>query len=164
MLGFRFTGLDRRDIIILLILALLAIACEIVLVFSKDYGTSDSITMFITLAIFWATVTSPLGLRFRNFYFSLIWLIICLIIYFITQNAWTPLLPLIGFVDYQIVRAYYWIDYKKEFIPLVISKSGMKLRFSKLESRKANENDKKYMMFLFIFGMTTMTIYIIASS
>lgn len=101
-----------------------------------------------------------MGIRFRNFYFSLIWLLSATFFYMSSENKIT-LLPLLGFSIYQVFRMIYWAMYNREFIPNFISRSGFDFRFSKAENRKADDKDFLFSMLLFIFGMATMTVYII---
>jgi hypothetical protein len=165
MVGFRFTRLDKRDYTLLIILLVLVVFSDIYFFFSDDYSTSKGIQYVISFGISWITFSSGFGLRFRNFYFSLIWMILCLKIYIFNSDTLLPLLPFLSFMNYQIVRAIYWFNYGKEFIPLLIyTRVGVDFRFSKLENRKANKSDKTFSIISFILGLIIFMIYAIITN
>lgn len=147
MLGFRFTRLDNRDYAILIIFLVLIVFSDIYFFFSNDYSTSNRIQFLISFGISWFTF-SGFGLRFRNFYFSLIWMILCLKIYIFNSDTLIPLLPFLSFMNYQIVRAIFWLNYGKEFIPLlIITRVGIDFRFSKLENRYQINRTKHFRLY-----------------
>ena len=126
MLGFRFTRLDKQDYTILIIVFVLVVFSDIYFFFSDGNSILLFIQYLITFVISWATISTTIGLRFRNFYYSLIWMILCLKIYIFNGDTILPLLPFLSFMNYQIVRAIYWLNYGKEFIPLfIITKVGL---------------------------------------
>jgi len=107
------------------------------------------------------TTTTTFGLRFRNLYFFVIWVILCA--FFVLAGTTLSLLPLSSFILYQIIRTLFWKRYSKEFVPLQLvrapiefSKRAFQLTFirvvSKVEGRGGNQEDKKYMKWLVRIG------------
>lgn len=105
--------------------------------------------IFITL--WWVPISSPLSEKFRNIYFFLFWLVICTLCIIVLEDFTFSIFPLLIFIFLQITRyVFKWI-YKKEPIPLLITKS-INQRYSKIENRKSNQNDLGYSLIVFIIG------------
>lgn len=158
----KFTLPDNKDILILLVaIAIVAVSNDQVLsLYVEDKSTISLVQLLSSFVLFISIVNSPMGIRFRNFYFSLIWVLSATFFYMSSENKIT-LLPLLGFTIYQVFRMIYWAMYHRELIPNFISRSGFDFRFSKAENRKADDKDFLFSILLFIFGMATMTVYII---
>jgi hypothetical protein len=105
----------------------------------------------ILVGLWWVPISSPLSEKFRNIYFSLFWLVICILWVIIQKDHVTSILPLLVFVFIQIIRFVFKWVYKTEPIPLLISKS-LHHRYSKIENRKSNQNDFIYSLVVFLSG------------
>jgi hypothetical protein len=152
ILGYKFSIPEWDDYLILFIL--------FVLINVPDFFPSYYIEFLIPMLIFYATVSSTLGIKFSNFYFSLIWIILCWIFY-LKNNTLFPLIPLLSFVTYQIVRIIYWKNYHRGFIPVWFHYGGFELRFSKSENRKADKLDGYFSLINFTAGLIIFGIYFI---
>jgi|SRR5690606_26255110 len=128
------------------------------LVIIPDFFNNYYVEFIIPMIIWYATF-SPIGVRFYNFWFTLIWGILCWISYLKTNNMF-PLLPLLVFVAYQIMRIIYWSNYNREFIPVLFHYRGFELRFSKSQNRKADKIDGYFSLICFTIGMIIFGIYI----
>ncbi len=158
----KFTLPDNKDILILLVaIAIVAVSNDQVIpLFISDKSTISLVQLLSSFVLFMSIVNSPMGIRFRNFYFSLIWVLLATFFYMSSENKIT-FLPLLGFIIYQILRMIYWALYNQELIPNFISRSGFDFRFSKAVNRKADNSDFLFSMLLFLFGMAVMVIYMI---
>lgn len=158
----KFSLPDNKDIFILVVAAaIVALTSDTVL--SKlihDKSSFNSIQLLSSFFMYMSIVNSPMGIRFRNFYFSLSWILLSSIFYISSENKIT-FLPLLGFIFYQILRLIYWALYNQELIPNFISRTGFDFRFSKAVNRKADNSDFIFSLLLFILGMAIMVIYMI---
>lgn len=158
----KFSLPDNKDILILVVAAAIVILTSdwMISELIHDRSTIHHIQLLSSFVLYMSIVNSPMGIRFRNFYFSLSWILLSSIFYLSSENKIT-LLPLLGFIFYQIVRIIYWALYKQELIPNFISRSGFDFRFSKAVNRKADNSDFLFSMLLFVLGMAIMVIYMI---
>ncbi|MVN23471.1 hypothetical protein GO621_18260 [Mucilaginibacter sp. HMF7410] len=94
------------------------------------------------------TASSPLGLRFRSIYFSLVWLACCL---FFSLNPYSlAKLPLLTFLAYHVIRLVFWKSHDREFIPFEAGRGRLFRHFSKTEGRVGGTKDKYFMKVLMI--------------
>lgn len=111
--------------------------------------------------LWWIPISTPLSERFRNVYFSLFWIVICLFWTIIKDDFITSILPLFIFIYTQIARLIFKYIFKIEPIPLLIYKQAMH-RFSNIENRKSSQNDFVFSMLVFIVcSIITITISIL---
>lgn len=158
----KFSLPDNKDILILVVAAaIVALTSDRMLSeWFHDKSSIHHIQLLSSFILYMSIVNSPMGIRFRNFYFSLSWILLSSIFYISSENKIT-ILPLLGFIIYQILRLIYWAIYNQELIPNFISRSGFDFRFSKAVNRKADNSDFLFSMVLFVLGMATMVIYMI---
>lgn len=117
------------------------------------------ISFFISWFIGFQTVSSPFGLRFRNIYFSLIWLFISSI--FLIKNNWFGFIPISTFILYHIIRFVFWKKYNREFIPYQTGRGTMFRHKSFFEGRSGNLVDKKFTKILLLSGIMIILFCII---
>jgi hypothetical protein len=141
--------LAARDILWLSAL----VTCTIIHVFLKAYcPCKDFQFLFFTTSITgFQTITSPLGVRFRSIYFSIIWLLCCLLL--IDTSFWISLFPLCTFVLHHIFRYIFYLKYKQEFIPYFMGKGGVWSHYSKIEKRRGNKKDKTFSYIKLFLGI-----------
>lgn len=101
--------------------------------------------------LWWVPISTPLSEKFRNIYFSLFWLVICTLWLTIPGDFKMSILPLLVFTFIQIIRLIFKWVYKREPIPLLISKF-ITLRYSKIENRESDKNDIGFSILVFIIG------------
>ncbi len=130
--------------------------------FSWDTGLRRNQNFIIAFVLYFSCSSTSLGIRFGNFYFSLIWILLCLIFY-VNSNFELSLLPILGVGLYHLIRFIYFENFKREFIPGFMSNSGYDFRFSKSENRQADKNDMLYSFFLFICSFVILIIYALIS-
>jgi hypothetical protein len=120
--------------------------------FNNIYSEATNIIGSIVLVVlWWIPLSSPLSDRFRNVYFSLIWISICIYWIIIKEDLITSILPLFTYVFTQITRLIFKWIYKKEFIPLLVYRQAFH-RYSKIENRKSTQKDFICSMLIFIIG------------
>ncbi|MBL3550028.1 hypothetical protein [Chryseobacterium sp. KMC2] len=101
--------------------------------------------------LWWVPISTPLSEKFRNIYFSLFWLVICTLWLTIPGDFKMSILPLLVFTFIQIIRLIFKWVYKREPIPLLISKF-ITHRYSKIENRESDKNDIGFSILVFIIG------------
>lgn len=156
---FIFGELEIRKFIISDYLYLTVYITGITLhLFFKYYLLENKFTITLIMSFFVGlqTISSPFGLRFRNIYFSLIWLLLSLILLF--DNYFISLIPLSTFILYHIIRILFWKKYKREFIPYQTGKGSMYRFKSTFEGKSGNLEDKKYTKIL--LGSGTLVIFL----
>lgn len=108
-------------------------------------------SLIISFAIGFQTISSPFGLRFRNIYFSIIWLILSLIL--LIDSYPLSLIPISTFILYHIIRIVFWKKNNREFIPYETGKGKMFRFKSYFEDRSGDLTDKKYTKILLASGI-----------
>ena len=153
---FTFGKLEIRKFIISDYLYLSAFFISVVYYFYVlEYNPENKFptTLWISWAIGFQTVSSPFGLRFRNIYFSLIWLLLSSV--FLIQNNSLGLIPILTFFLYHFVRLIFWKKHKREFIPYQIGRGAMWKHKSSFEGRCGNNTDKLYTKIVLSIGILT---------
>jgi hypothetical protein len=158
-LKLEFRKLDNSDLLILLTFSICILSHFLLVQYLPNFKRFS--LLFIGIATWAITITTPIGLRFRNIYFFITWLILCFS--FLWAGTSISYLPLSSFVLYQVVRIVFWKKYSKEFIPLTLiqaplefSKRAFSLAFertiSKREGRGSYAEDRKFMKWLVRIG------------
>lgn len=161
---FTFLHLEFRKLGVVDILILLTFFIALTVHFTMVYYFPEKRGFglySISSLICYMTVTTPFGLRFRNVYFFMTWLALCIV--FLLAKTTLAYLPLGTFLLYQILRLLFWKRHSKEFIPfelvrapLEFSKKAFRMnliRFvSKIEGRGGYKEDKVYMKWLVWLG------------
>lgn len=129
---------------------MLAVICYL---YVNKYSPENKfgITLFISFAIGFRTISSPFGLRFRNIYFSIIWLVLSLVL--LIDNYFLSLIPISTFILYHIIRIIFWKKNNREFIPYQSGKGKMFRFKSYFEGRYGDLTDKKYTKILLGIGI-----------
>lgn len=151
---FIFGKLEARKFIVSDYLYLAGYIIGIMLyVFASKYQPRNIFAISFTVSIICGgqTISSPFGLRFRNVYFSILWLILSLI--FLIANYFTALIPLLTFILYHIIRMIFWKKNKREFIPYETGKGQMYRYKSYFEGRYGDLKDKRYTKILLGIGI-----------
>jgi hypothetical protein len=106
-----------------------------------------------TFVSYYLICTTSFGLRFRNVYFSIIWLILSLVFLnvMLYSIGWFPLAI---FIFYHLIRVLFWRIHNREFIPQPVGRGGVIFRRkSKREGRAGIKADKIYMKVLLWGGL-----------
>ncbi|SHL56189.1 hypothetical protein [Chryseobacterium polytrichastri] len=114
----------------------------------------------VFMALWWVPISTPLSEKFRNIYFFLLWLAICTLWLTVQEDFTSSILPFLIFIFLQITRFIFKWIYKKEPIPLLITKS-INHRYSKLENRKSDQNDVCYSLIIFVIaGFLSIVVFL----
>lgn len=117
---------------------------------AKEYFIFELITSFFCT---WLIILSPIGLRLRSLYFSIVWFLLSLLTSFNVHSiAWIPLLD---FFLYHAVRLIFWMKHDREFIPFTVGRGTLHRHISKIEHMGGSSIDKGYMKLLISLGLTT---------
>ncbi|NHA05206.1 hypothetical protein G7092_15460 [Mucilaginibacter sp. HC2] len=140
--------LDRLDILLLLLYAALVALTYIFKEQAQSYFLLELITCFFCTGVL---ILSPIGIRLRSIYFSIIWLLLSLLFIFNTHSiAW---IPLFDFLLYHIVRLVFWTKHDREFIPFTVGRGALYRYISKIEHMGGSSIDKGYMKLLIGLGL-----------
>lgn len=120
----------------------------------REYKPKDIIvtSLFISWFVGFQTISSPFGLRFRNIYFSIIWLLLSSV--FLIGNNYFGFVPILTFVLYHIIRIIFWRKHSREFISYQIGKGAIFRHRSFFEGRSGNNKDKLYTKILLLIGIS----------
>lgn len=95
-------------------------------------------------------ILSPIGLKFRSVYFSLLWLTLSVFFIFNIQSIkWIPILDIIL---YHVIRLVFWRKFNREFIPFSVGRGRLYRYISEAEEMGGSNNDKNYMKLLIWCG------------
>jgi hypothetical protein len=119
------------------------------------------VSLFISLIIGFFTISSPFGLRFRNVYFSILWLTLSII--FLISNDLVAVIPLSSFLLYHLLRAMFWKQHNKEFVPYEVGRGAIIQYKSNFEGRSGTAKDKVYTQMLLWIGLALIGLIFIAS-
>ncbi|WP_269236399.1 hypothetical protein [Flavobacterium flavigenum] len=97
------------------------------------------------------TISSPFGLRFRNIYFSIIWLLLS--IAFLINATFIAIIPLLTFLQYHIIRLIFWKIHRREFIPYELGRGAMFRYKSYFEQKSGDIKDKRFTKILLSTGI-----------
>ena len=131
-------------------LSLFAVSVSIDLILISETKSKFISSLFISGIIANFILATPFGIRFRNFYFSIIWFILSLI--FLLNSTSFSKLPLLLFILYHILRLFFWKAYKKEFIPYSAGRGKLYRYVSKIEGRGGYKEDRMYMIIMILLG------------
>lgn len=149
--GFYKKKLSNSEITALLILIL----TEIVLIFFKQQNIETETVKIISIIIFMLIWWIPLGLgianNFRNTYFSVFWLLICLIWVKIPSDNVMSFLPIIIYIWMNLTRIIFKHFFKYEPIFMLMSKFPH-YEFNKIEKRDSNKTDFIFTLIVFLIG------------
>ncbi len=118
-------------------------------VLHEYYFMSVLMTGFFPIYI---THTTPVGLKFRKFYFSILWLLLILInglLYASFMNIWPSMIT--SFAFYHLLRQIFKKVNKEDPIPIYVG-PGTNLEFNKIENRKENKKDGLFTIISFFGG------------
>lgn len=154
---FTIGQLEIRKLITSDLLYILVFFLAVVYQFSfPSYKQKDAdlVSIFISFGAAFLTIFCPFGLRFRNIYFSIIWLVLCFV-HLVGAKVMTEI-PILCFVAYHCVRLIFWKIYKREFIPYEVGEGSITRYISFFESRGGNKQDKIFTIILLILGISIM--------
>jgi len=151
---FTIAKLEMRPFSItdLLWLSVIIISAALVLFLRLQHSCKEIyLSLFVSGMLGAQTISSPLGIRFRNIYFSVIWLLCSIIL------AWGPMgitwFLLLTFILYHVVRIIFHKMHHKEFVPYHSGKGSMWRHKSIIEGRVSGLQDKKVSKWLLISGL-----------
>ena len=159
---FTFGKLEIRKFTISDYLYLLVFSISVsYYLYASTYNPENRFTLslFISWLVGFQTISSPFGLRFRNIYFSFIWLFFSSI--FLIKNNWLGYIPISTFILYHIIRIIFWKKYKREFIPYQTGRGAMFRHKSFFEGRSGSLEDKKFTKVLLFTGIMIILFYLI---
>lgn len=142
---FTFLELEIRSFILtdyfyLITFALAIIFCRFPMFFDLN-NQLGFLNVCISLIVTFF-MAGPFVLRLRNVFFSILWLMSCLL--FTIDGYFITFVPLALFIIYHIVRVSFWHFHKKELIPFSIAKGAMFRHRSYFEQRSGTSIDKHY--------------------
>lgn len=150
ILNLEIRKLDKFDFIILI---LFGFAIFLNILISKNYQEylfeSNLIISFIVINFMIST--SSFLVRFRNIYFSLIWIVLSLIFLF-TGNSIAKA-PFLLFLLFHFLRFIFLQKYGREFIPYTSTKFKLYRYVSKIEGRGGYKEDRKFTKILIVLGI-----------
>lgn len=152
ILGHKVSILKWDDYLILFIF--------LILIILPEYFPIYEVKFLIPFLLYFAIIYSPLGFKFTNLLLSIIWLLLSWIIY-LKNHTLFPLLPILGYLNYQLIREIYWLNYEREFIPVFFHNRGFELRYSKSENRRADKRDGYFSLINFTTGLIIFFIYLL---
>lgn len=153
-------NLKNRDWIILIAIMLITIIPSIIGIFDWGQKNYFMIVFFAGFIPIYTTHTTSIGLRFRNFQFSLIWLLIITInglLYSQVIHLWLSIF--VSFIFYHLLRLIFKVINKEDPIPMFVG-PGMGLDYNKTENRMENKRDALFTMISFIGGIF-LAVYIL---
>ena len=128
---------------------------EIIFIFFKKQNIETETLKIIRIIIFMLIWWIPLGFgianNFRNIYFSIIWLLICLIWVKIPSDNAMSYLPMMIYIWMNLTRIIFKHLFKYEPIFMLMSKFPH-YTFNKLEKRESNKTDFIFTLIVFIIG------------
>jgi hypothetical protein len=139
---------DSIDIISIVLYAIAVTANLITAVYFPKNKIISEIIISGVISNF--VITTAFGLRFRNIYFSAIWLLLS--IFFLINGSSLSRMPILMFILYHILRLLFWKNYNKEFIPYTAVRGALLRYVSKTEGRGGYKEDRTYMKILLFFG------------
>ncbi|MCC9019130.1 hypothetical protein [Flavobacterium lipolyticum] len=122
-------------------------------IYINKYNPADklSTSFIISLIIGFLTISSPFGLRFRNVYFSIIWLLLSTA--FSINNSLIAIIPLLTFFQYHLIRLIFWKIYNRELIPYETGRGTMFRYKSYFEKKSGDLKDKQFTKILLFTGI-----------
>jgi hypothetical protein len=145
--------LIKKDWLILVGLYFITIIPLFLRLFFWGQQNYFNIVFFSGFIPVFATHSTSLGLRFRNYYFSGFWLLMIGINGFMYSKIipiWIAMV--ISFTFYHALRYAFLIITRKEPIPLFVG-PGSKLDFNTIENRMEDKTDLIFTLFSFFFGL-----------
>jgi hypothetical protein len=146
-------NLKNKDWIILIAIMLITIVPSIIGIFDWGQKNYFMIVFFAGFIPIYTTHTTSIGLRFRNFQFSLIWLLIIAInglLYSQVIHLWLSMF--VSFIFYHLLRLIFKAINKEDPIPIFVG-PGMGLDYNKTENRMENKRDALFTMISFFGGL-----------
>jgi hypothetical protein len=145
--------LIKRDWLILVGFYFLTFMPLFFKLFSWGKHNYFTIVFFVGFIPVFTTHSTSLGLRFRNYIFTGLWLLMIAVNGLInSQTIPIWLTMLVSYAFYNALRYTFLIVTKAEPIPLFVG-PGFKLDFNLIENRRENITDLIFTIFSFIFGL-----------
>jgi hypothetical protein len=146
--------LNKLDWLILVGFYCLTLIPLLLRLFSWGEQNYFNIVFFAGFIPVFATHSTSLGLRFKNYFFSGLWLLMIAInglLYSQTISIWLTMI--VSYSFYNALRYIFLIVTKEEPIPLFVG-PGSKLDFNKIENRMENKTDLVFTVSSFCFGLS----------
>jgi hypothetical protein len=127
-----------------------------------DWGQKNFfiIVFFAGFIPIYSTHSTALGLRFRNFYFSAIWILMILLnglLYHKIVNIWISMI--VSFLFYHLLRLIFKTINKEDPIPIFVGPNTA-LNYNDIENRMENKRDGLFTIISF-FGGLFLSIYVL---
>ena len=116
----------------------------------KNYSIIIFFSGFIPIFL---THSTSLGLRFRNPYFSVIWILMIALnglLYHRIVNLWISMI--VSFLFYHLLRLMFKVINKEDPIPIFVGLSTS-LNYNKIEKRMENKRDGLFSIISFFCGL-----------
>lgn len=138
---------------ILLLSVIILIECTLLyLKFNKaENETAKTAGIIIFVTIWWLPLGFGFANHYRNIYFNLIWLLICIIWLNIHTDWVTSILPLYIFLYLNFTRLLFKYIFKYEPIFILVSKFPH-YSYNRIESREPNIKDYVFSLLVLIIG------------
>lgn len=151
--GFYKAKISTLKIIFLLIFILI----EVSLIYLKQQNMDNEssiriIKIIMFIFIWWFPLVTGISNSFRNIYFSLIWLLICLTWIKVSPNFENSILPLLTYIWVNFARVIFRYFFKYEPIFMLI-KNFPHHTYNKIEKRKSEKYDFIFSLIVFIVGV-----------
>lgn len=146
------------------VIIILRVCLNFINVFSYDRELVKIIYEILAdfLTLFMVT-TSPFCIRFRNYFFAIIWTILS-IAFNLTDFRPITIAPLMLLVLFYIIRFIFRTIYKREFIPATLSKSSSYSYFSVIDNRSSEKEDAIFTRIYFFIGFICLILSIFLSA
>lgn len=146
-------NIKKKDWLIIIAFILITIIPLIFGLFKWGQDNYSLIVFFAGFIPIFSTHSTPIGLRFRNKYFSAIWILIIALnglLYHKIVHLWISMI--VSFIFYNLLRLLFKSINKEDPIPIFV-KPGTKLDYNKIENRMENKTDGLFTMISFFCGL-----------
>jgi len=113
-----------------------------------------NIVFFSGFIPIFSTHSTSIGLRFRNKYFSTLWILMIIInglLYSQIVKLWIPMIS--SFVFYNTLSLIFKVINKEDPIPLFVGPGSGGLKYNEIEKRNENKKDLVFTLISFFCGM-----------
>jgi hypothetical protein len=146
--------INKYDRFIILALILITIMPLILGLFDWGQKNYFIIVFFSGFVPIFSTHSTSIGLRFRNKYFSILWIFMILLnglLYSQIVKIWIPMM--FCFVFYNLLRLLFKTINKQDPIPLFVGPGSGGFKYNEIEKRNENRKDLVFTLISFFCGM-----------
>jgi hypothetical protein len=141
----------------LMIIALISITILPLILGLFDWGQKNYfiIVFFSGFIPIFSTHSTSIGLRFRNKYFSILWIIMIVLnglLYNQIVKLWIPMI--FSFVFYNLLRLGFKAINKVDPITLFVAQGSGRFKYNEIEKRTENKKDLLFTLISFFCGIS----------